>query len=203
MQLRVSGQNIAQLHNVANAIAVVMLDNPHLSSVHLDWEEQSKIVGIEIDQDKARLLGVSSQDLAQTLNTLLTGMPVTRYREGDKSIDVVLRGDAATRSHLAVLGDLAVPTATGKSVPLAQIGRIRYQFEPGVIWRRDRLPTMTVRANVYGTIQPATVTAQIEPLLDPIRAQLPEGFRLETGGAVEESAKGQDSVNAGIPLACR
>ncbi|MBL8251918.1 MAG: efflux RND transporter permease subunit, partial [Candidatus Competibacter sp.] len=104
------------------------------------------------------------------------------------------------RTQLALLGELTLPTASGKSVPLEQVGRIRYAFEPGVIWRRDRLPTITVRANVYGNIQPATVNAQIEPLLAPIRAKLPEGFRLETGGTVEESAKGQGSVNAGIPL---
>ncbi|CDI00990.1 putative efflux transporter causing drug resistance (Acr family) [Candidatus Competibacter denitrificans Run_A_D11] len=200
VQFRVSGQDLAPLRGVANAIADVMRGNPHLSNVHLDWEEQSKVIGVEIDQDKARLLGVSSQEVAQMLNTLLTGMPVTSYRERDKAIEVVLRGDVAARTQLALLDDLTVPTASGKSVPLAHIGRIQYRFEPGVIWRRDRLPTITVRANVYGTIQPATVTAQIEPLLAPIRAQLPAGFRLETGGTVEEAAKGQGSVNAGIPL---
>jgi len=200
VQFRVSGQDIAQLRREANDIAAIMRSNPHLSNVHLDWEEQSKVVGIEIDQDKARLLGVSSQDVAQMLNTLVTGIPITSYRERDQSIDVVLRGDSSTRAQLALLSDLMVPTASGKSVPLAQIGRIQYRFEPGVIWRRDRLPTITVRANVYGTIQPATVTAQIEPLLAPVRASLPEGFRLETGGAVEESAKGQKSVMVGMPL---
>ena len=200
VQFRVSGQDLAPLRGVANAIADVMRGNPHLSNVHLDWEEQSKVIGVEIDQDKARLLGVSSQEVAQMLNTLLTGMPVTSYRERDKAIEVVLRGDVAARTQLALLDDLTVPTASGKSVPLAHIGRIQYRFEPGVIWRRDRLPTITVRANVYGTIQPATVTAQIEPLLAPIRAQLPAGFRLETGGTGEEAAKGQGSVNAGIPL---
>ena len=111
-----------------------------------------------------------------------------------------MRADLASRTHLSVLGELTVPTASGKSVPLSQVARLRYGFEPGVIWRRDRLPTITVRANVYGAIQPATVTAQIEPLLAPIRAALPEGFRLETGGTVEESAKGQKSVMVGMPL---
>jgi len=200
VQFRLSGQNMGQLRRIAEQIAEVMRGNPHLTNVHLDWGEQSKMVSIEIDQNKARLLGLSSQDLSQMLNTWLTGLPVTSYRDGDKSIDVVLRGDAASRSQLALLGDLVAPTASGKSVPLAQVARIHYRFEPGVVWRRDRLPTITVRANVYGEIQPATVTAQIEPLLAPIRAKLPDGFRLETGGTVEESAKGQGSVNAGIPL---
>ena len=200
VQFRVSGPDIPTLRALANEVAAVMRGNPHLSNVQSDWDEQSKIVAIEIDQDKARLLGLGSQDLANTLNTSLNGLAVTGFRERDKSIDVVLRGDALSRAQLALLGDLTVPTPSGKSVPLAQLGRIQYGFEPGVIWRRNRLPTITVRANVYGEIQPATVTARIEPLLAPIRAKLPEGFRLETGGTVEESAKGQGSVMAGIPL---
>lgn len=200
VQFRVSGQDLPALRALAGEVATIMRGNPHLSNVQFDWDEQSKIVGIEIDQNKARLLGLNSQDLAQVLNTALNGLAVTAYRERDKLIEVVLRADLASRTHLSVLGELTVPTASGKSVPLSQVARLRYGFEPGVIWRRDRLPTITVRANVYGAIQPATVTAQIEPLLAPIRAALPEGFRLETGGTVEESAKGQKSVMVGMPL---
>lgn len=153
-----------------------MRGNPHLTNVQFDWDEQSKSVGIEIDQHKTRLLGLNSQDVAQVLNTALNGLAVTAYRERDKTIEVILRADSPSRTQLALLGELTVPAASGKSVPLAQIARLRYDFEPGVIWRRNRLPTITVRANVYEEIQPATVTAQIEPLLAPVRAKLPEDF---------------------------
>ena len=177
-----------------------MRSNPEISNVHFDWSELSKVIEIEIDQDKARLLGVSSQDLAALLNMSLNGYTVTSYREGLKSIDVVLRGDREERSHLSMLANLSVPTRSGKSVPLSQIAHLKHDFEPGLIWRRDRLPTITVRGSLYGKIQPATVVERINPEIAKIQATLPEGYRIATGGSVEESAKGSSSVMAGIPL---
>ncbi len=201
VQFRVSGEDIAGLRRIAGEIADVMHRNSALSNVQFDWDEESKIVAIEVDQDKAKLLGISSQDVANFLNTSVSGTTATTYRERDRSIDVVLRGDRPTREQLSSLAELSIPNRTGKSVPLAQIARLRYSFEPGVIWRRNRLPTIIVRANLYdNSIEPATVTEQISPLLDPIRARLPDGVVLETGGSVEESAKGQNSINAGAPL---
>jgi len=200
VQYRISGEDITKLREVASQIATVMRQNPELSNINMDWSELSKTVGIEIDQDKARLLGVSSQDIAALLNMSLNGYTVTSYREGEKSIDVVLRGDREERSHLSSLGDLSVPTRAGKSVPLSQIGRLRHSFEPGLIWRRDRLPTITVRGNLYSKIQPATVVDRIKPEIDAIQAGLPDGYRIATGGSVEESSKGSGSVMAGIPL---
>jgi multidrug efflux pump len=158
------------------------------------------VVRLAIDQERARVLGVSSQDLANFLQSSLSGVPVTYYRERDQLIEVSLRGPADERARLSLLESLAVPTASGQSVPLKQIATVAYGFEEGIIWRRNRLPTITVRGDIYGGITPATVTAQINPLLDPIRAQLPPGYLLQVGGAVEESAKGQGSVNAGMPL---
>ncbi len=201
VQFRVSGADLAALRRLAAEVADVMRRNPHLSNVQYDWDEQSKVVEIEIDQDKARLLGLASADLAGVLAASVSGSAATTYREKDRLIDVVLRGDAATRTRLSALAELAVPTRAGRSVPLSQVARLDYRFEPGVIWRRDRLPTISVRANVYDDgMEPATVTAEVAPLLEAIRARLPDGFRLETGGSVEESAKGQASVNAGMPL---
>ncbi len=200
VQYRVSGENIATLRAAASQIATVMRQNPELSNINTDWSELSKTVEIEIDQDKARLLGVSSQDIAALLNMSLNGYTVTSYREGEKSIDVVLRGDREERRHLSSLDDLSVPTRAGKSVPLSQIGRLKHRFEPGLIWRRDRLPTITVRGNLYGKIQPATVVDRIKPAIDAIQASLPDGYRIATGGSVEESSKGSGSVMAGIPL---
>jgi len=200
VQFRVSGEDIPTVRRHAERVAELMRENPHVSNVQFDWDEKSKAIKVEIDQDKVRLLGLSSQELSTFLNTSLNGLTVTYYRERDKLIDVVMRGTADERAKLSYLQDLAVPTRSGKSVPLSQIASITYAFEDGVIWRRNRLPTITVRANVYGDIQAPVVTAQIAPKLEPIRAELPPGYRLETGGAVEDAAKGQKSVAAGVPL---
>jgi multidrug efflux pump len=200
VQFRVSGEDIPTVRRNAERVAEVMRESPHVANVQFDWDEKSKAIKVEIDQDKVRLLGLSSQELSTFLNTSLNGLTVTYYRERDKLIDVVMRGTDDERAKLSYLQDLAVPTASTKSVPLSQIATISYAFEDGVVWRRNRLPTITVRANVYGDIQAPVVTAQIAPQLEPIRAALPPGYLLETGGAVEDSAKGQKSVAAGVPL---
>jgi multidrug efflux pump len=209
VQFRVAGEDLATVRRYAEQVAEVMRANPHLSNVHFDWAERSKVIKIDIDQEKARLLGLSSQDVAAFLNTSLNGLAVTTYRERDKQVEVLLRGPADERARLSFLADLAVPTraaaegrtaAAPRSVPLAQVATIAYGFEDGIVWRRNGLPTVTVRGTVYGAIQGPAVTAQIAPLLAPIRAALPPGYTLETGGAVEDSAKGQRSVVAGLPL---
>ncbi|HZP67093.1 MAG TPA: efflux RND transporter permease subunit [Rudaea sp.] len=200
VQFRISGEDIPTVRELARKTAEIVRQNPHVHNVNLDWEEPSKTVRLNIDQERARVLGVSSQDLANFLQSSLSGVPVTYYRERDQLIEVSLRGPADERARLSLLESLAVPTASGQSVPLKQIATVEYGFEEGIIWRRNRLPTVTVRGDIYGGLTPATVTAQIAPALDPVRAQLPAGYLLEVGGAVEESAKGQVSVNAGMPL---
>jgi multidrug efflux pump len=200
VQFRVSGEHVPTLRQLAQRVAGVMRANPHLSNVHMDWDEPSKIMRLRIDQDRARVLGVSSQDLSNFVQGSLTGTRVSLYREDDELIDMILRGPAEERARLSLLESLSVPTASGRSVPLTQIADVEYGFEDGIIWRRDRLPTITVRGDIYGRLQPPTITAQILPLLEPIRADMPAGYRLDTGGTVEDSAKGQKSVAAGVPL---
>jgi multidrug efflux pump len=200
IQYRVSGQDFDELRRQAHRVAATMRANPHLSNVHLDWEEPSKAVRLKIDQDKARLLGISSEDIARLLSTSLQGMTVTEFREGSETIAVTLRGAESERVHLGLLPDLALPVGGGRSVPLAQVATPEYGFEQGVIWRRDRIPTVTVRATVYGSMQPSELVERLAPAMTDIRAALPLGYRLEVGGAVEESAKGSDSVAAGMPL---
>ncbi len=200
IQYRIAGADVPTLTKFATEIAEAMRRQPEISNVHNDWDELSKVIRIEIDQDKARLLGVSGQDLAGFVNAALNGQAVTTFRDADKSIDVVLRNDAAARQQLAALPDLAVPTRAGKSVPLAQIGRLMPDFEPGLIWRRDRLPTMTVRGNVYGKTQAATLVERLKPEIEAVGAKLPDGYTITAGGSVEESAKGQGSVMAGLPV---
>ncbi len=200
VQFRVSGEDVPTVRRIAAEVAAVMRANPSLQNVQFDWDEPSKVIRVRIDQNKARVAGLSSQDLAGLLNTSLSGIATTTFRERDKSIDVVLRGASDERMHLSRIADLAIPTRDGRNVPLGQVADIGYEFEPGVVWRRNRLPTITVRANVYGSIQPPAVTAQVEPLLAPLRAKLPAGYHIETGGTVEDAAKGSASVAAGVPL---
>ena len=200
VQFRVSGEDISKVRELARKAAAVVRQNPHVRNVNLDWEEPSKVVRLSIDQERARVLGVSSQDLANFLQSSLSGVPVTYYRERDQLIEVSLRGPPEERARLSLLESLAVPTPSGQSVPLKQIATVDYGFEEGIIWRRNRLPTVTVRGDLYGAVTAATVTAQIAPQLEAVRAQLPAGYLLNVGGAVEESAKGQGSVNAGMPL---
>ena len=200
VQFRVSGEHIDEVRQLARQVADKVRENSHVSNVHLDWEEPSKVVRLNIDQERARALGVSTADLSRFLQSSLTGSPVSQYREGNELIEILLRGTVSERQELGLLPSLAVPTDNGRSVPLSQIATLEYGFEEGIIWHRNRLPTVTVRADVYGKEQPASLIKQILPTLEPIRAQLPDGYQLDVGGTVEDSSRGQKSVNAGIPL---
>ncbi|NMG36155.1 AcrB/AcrD/AcrF family protein [Azoarcus sp. TTM-91] len=200
VQYRVSGFDVDKMREIAHQVATVMRADSRLSNVQLDWEEPSKTVRLRIDQDKARLLGISSQDISNLLATSLQGTTVTQYREGTETISVVLRGAESERVHLGLLPDLAIPTPGGRSVPLAQVATPEYGFEDGVIWRRNRVPTVTVRATLYGTVQPAVIVAQLQPRIDEIARATPLGFHVDVGGSVEESSKGGSSVAAGVPL---
>jgi multidrug efflux pump len=200
VQFRISGPELDTLKKLAHQVAGIMRANPHLSNVQLDWDEPVKVVQVEVDQSKARLLGISSSELANLINGALQGLYVTEFREGIERIDVMVRGVESEREHLSRLQSLMIPNATGQSVPLAQIATFNYTFEEGVIWRRNRIPTITVRGNLYGSIQAPTVSAQVEASLADFKRNLPIGYSLETGGAVEESAKGGESIAAGMPL---
>lgn len=200
LQYRVSGEDLNLVRKEAQQVARVISENPNTTNVHLDWGEPSKIISIQIDQDRARQMGVSSLDLANFLNASITGSAIEQYREKRELIEIRLRGDKAERVEVASLASLAVPTANGTTVPLAQIAKIEYKFEDGLIWHRNRLPTITVRADIRTNLQPATVVGELAESMDKLRAELPSGYLIEVGGTVEESARGQNSVNAGMPL---
>lgn len=200
LQYRVSGEDQNLVRQEAQKVAKVMSENPNTTNVHLDWGEPSKIISIQIDQDRARQMGVSSLDLANFINASITGSAIEQYREKRELIEIRLRGDQAERVEVASLASLAVPTTNGTTVPLAQIAKIEYKFEDGLIWHRNRLPTITVRADVRSQLQPATVVGELAESMDKLRAELPSGYLIEVGGTVEESARGQNSVNAGMPL---
>ncbi|WP_139850453.1 efflux RND transporter permease subunit [Acinetobacter pullicarnis] len=200
IQYRVSGEDLNIVRQWAQKVAKIVSENPNTANVHLDWGEPSKIISLDIDQDRARQLGVSSVDVANFLNSSILGAVINQYREKHELIDIRLRGDQAERVDVASLASLAVPTSKGNSVPLSQIATIQYKFEDGLIWHRNRLPTITVRSDVRTHLQPATVVNQMSEQMAQLRAELPSGYLLEVGGTVEESAKGQSSVNAGMPL---
>lgn len=200
VQFRVSGEHIDVVRQYAREVAAVMRDNPHLSNVHLDWEEPNKVVRLNIDQDRARALGASSAEIARFLQGALSGTPVSQFREDNELIEILLRGSTDDRQQLGNLPQLSIPTALGTHIPLSQVADLEYGFEEGIIWHRNRLPTVTVRADVYGSLQAVDLTAAISPQLDDIRARLPSGYRLEIGGTVEDSERGGKSVAAGMPL---
>ncbi|WP_273525922.1 efflux RND transporter permease subunit [Pseudomonas sp.] len=200
VQFRVTGEHIDVVRAHARQVAAKVAENPYVANVHLDWQEPSKKVLLDVDQDRARALGVSTAELSEFLRRTFIGSSVSQFREDNELIEILLRGTERERLELSMLPSLAIPTASGRSVPLAQVATLEYGFEEGVIWHRNRLPTVTVRADVYGDQQPASLVRQIEPTLADIRAQLPSGYLLEVGGTVEDSERGQRSVNAGLPL---
>jgi multidrug efflux pump len=200
VQFRVDGQDIPKVREIAHQIADVMRDNKHLINVQLGWEEPSKVIKVQVDQSKARLLGVTSVDIANLLNGAMSELYVTEFREGNERIDLVARGTAFERDRLSRLPNLMINTASGQSVPLAQVATFSSTFEEGVIWRRNRVPSLTVRAHIAGQVQAPVISAQVEEKIAALKANLPFGITVETGGAVEESSKGSVSVAKGVPL---
>ncbi|MDD2685036.1 MAG: efflux RND transporter permease subunit [Gallionella sp.] len=198
VQFRVMGEDVTTLRGIAEQVATLMQANPHLQNVNFDWNEKVKSVHIEVNQERARQLGTSSQEVAQALQGWLNGIALTQYREADQLIDVMWRG-GETRS-LDALPDIDIPLAGGRHVPLAQVAKLVPAQEEGLIWRRDRLPTMTVRADMSDKMQPATISVELNAKLDELRAKLPTGYRIEMGGSIEESAKGSTAIAAVVPL---
>lgn len=200
LQFRVSGEDLTLVREWAQRVSATVSENSNTTNVHLDWGEPSKVIQLDIDQDRARQMGVSSLDLANFLNSSISGAVINQYREKRELIEIRMRGDQAERLDVGSLSSLAVPTSNGSSVPLAQIAKIEYRFEEGLIWHRNRLPTITVRGDIRSKLQPATVVGELKEPFDQVRAEMPNGYLLEVGGTVEESARGQNSVNAGMPL---
>ncbi|PXW27641.1 Multidrug efflux pump subunit AcrB [Paraburkholderia caballeronis] len=200
VQFRVSGNEIATVREIATRVASVMRATPGTDNVNFDWDEPAeRSLHFEIDQQRARQLGVSSQDVANFLQMTLSGYTVTQYRERDKLIGVDLRAPQNERVDPERVLTLALPTPNGP-VPLGSLGHLVNSLEYGVIWERDRQPTITVQADVIGGAQGIDVTRVVEGRLQAVRASLPAGYRIEVGGSVEESAKGQASINAQIPI---
>jgi multidrug efflux pump len=200
VQFRVIGPDPLRVREYAEQVRKVMAENRKLIDPHLDWGEQSKAIRLEVDQDRARALGLTPQDVAQTLQTLLSGYTVTQYREGIETVDVVARAVAAERLDLNRLQDLTISTRNGIAVPLSQIARLKYEYEEPILWRRNRDLVLTVRGDIIDGVQAPDVSNEVSPRLQPIRDALPYDYRIETGGAIEESEKANASLAVVFPV---
>jgi multidrug efflux pump subunit AcrB len=200
VQFRVVGPDPLKVRDIAEQVRVVMAQNRKIVDPHLNWTEQVKSIRLEVDQDRARALGLTPQDVAQTLQTLLSGYTVTQYREGIEHIDVVARAVPAERLELGSLPALTVTTRNGVAVPLSQIARVHYEYEEPILWRRNRDVVLTVRGDIVDNVQAPDVTNEVLPKLDAIKQALPYGYRIETGGSIEESVKANASLAAVFPV---
>ena len=200
IQYRVSGPKIENVRSYAQGIASILGGNPNLGAIVYDWNEPARVVKVNVLQDKAAQLGITSQSIATTLNSIVAGTTVTQIRDDIYLVDVIGRANASERSSIETLQNLQIASQNGKPIPLAAIATFRYEMEQPTIWRRDREPTITVKAGITGTIQPATVVAQVQPDIDAYIGKLPAGYQIATGGAVEESGKGQGPIIAIVPL---
>ncbi|MDR6874889.1 multidrug efflux pump subunit AcrB [Bosea sp. BE125] len=200
IQYRISGPDIQTVRALAQKVASTIGQNKDLGDIVYDWNEPGRVVKVDVLQDKAAQLGITSETIATALNSVVSGATTTQVRDSIYLINVMGRARDAERSSIDTLQNLQVQSSTGKTVPLAAIANFRYESEQPVVWRRDRLPTVTVKANVVSALQPATVVKALEPSLREIITTLPAGYKIVTGGAVEESAKGQGPIVAIVPV---
>ncbi|HQS00259.1 MULTISPECIES: efflux RND transporter permease subunit [unclassified Polaromonas] len=204
VQFRVVGVDPLVLRERADEVKAVMRESAHTRGVNDNWNESVKVLRLEVDQSKARALGVTSQSIAQASKTSLTGSTVGQFREGDKLIDMVVRPPPDERNSITDMANAYLPTASGKSIPLTQIAKPVFTWEPGVMWRENRDYAITVQSDIVEGLQGATVTNELLPQLKALEAQWRQkgiaGYRIDVAGAVEESSKGSSSIAAGIPI---
>jgi multidrug efflux pump len=200
VQFRVHGSSNREVQAIADQVATILRADPHIRRVNQDWGERLKQLKVEVDQDKARALGITSREIQNALQWSLSGSTITQYREGDDGLDVVARLVEPERSDLNNLKDTKIYLRNGKFIPVSQVARLELTSEDSVLWRRNRIPTLTVRADVEGAEAP-DVTRAVQPQIDALAASLPLGYGIGLGGAQESSAKAQASIMAVMPMA--
>lgn len=200
VQFRVTGLEVSKVREIADRVKEVMRANKNTVGVNDNWNESVKVVRIDMDQDKLRALGITSQTVMRAANTMLSGTNIGQFREGNKLIDIVVRQPIEERSTIEALSAANVPTAGGKPVPLGQLATIGLAWEPGVVWREGREWAVTVQSDVADGIQGPTVSSQVSPKLDEIRKSLLPGYKIELAGAAADSGKAQASIAANVPL---
>ena len=199
VKYRVSGPDPQGVRSIALQVADLLGATAGVRNVNFDWVEPARVMRIRIDQDQARQLGLSSQDVALALNGVVTGTTVTQVRDSIYLIDVVARAEQTQRTSLESLRSLQISLPGGRVVPLRQIASFDYTEEYPIVWRRNRVPTLTVQADVVPGVLPATAVQAVQPRIDKLAASLPNGYRIATGGSVEESGKAKASVLAVVP----
>jgi len=200
LKFRVAGPDPVKTRQIAQSFAQVLGQNTNTRNINYDWNEEAKVIKVEVDQDRARALGISSQQLSNNINAVLSGSKITQMREGTYLIDIVARAIPEERAQLDTLRNLMIGASGGRHVPLEQIATLSYTLEPALIWRRHRLPTVTVQADVVPGIEPATVAKQLDGDVAKFRAQLPAGYSVVLGGVIEDSAKAQQSIFVVVPV---
>ena len=200
VQFRVVGTDAKEVRHWADQAKEILRANPHMRGVNDNWNEQVKALRLDIDQDKARALGVSSQSVAQSSRTGLSGVTVGQYREGDKLIDIVLRQPPEDRNAITDIADGYLPTSSGRAVPLMQVAKVEVGWEPGVLWREGRKYAVTVQGDVAEGMQGPTVTKQVWPKLEELQKLMPADYAIQVAGAQQESSKGTGSIAAGVPM---
>ncbi|HZT46465.1 MAG TPA: efflux RND transporter permease subunit [Hyphomicrobiaceae bacterium] len=200
LKFRVSGPDLAVTRELALGFARLLGQAPGAQNINYDWNEASKVIRIEVDQDRARALGITSQQLANSINAVLSGTTITQLRDATYLVDIVARAVPEERARLETLRGLMLDTSSGRNVPLGQVATVAYGLEPPLVWRRQRLPTVTVQADVAPGYQPATVVKRMEPALAAFRAKLPPGYSVVAGGTTEDSSKAEASIFAVFPL---
>ncbi|CAI9413341.1 Cobalt-zinc-cadmium resistance protein CzcA [Pleomorphomonas sp. T1.2MG-36] len=197
---RLSGPDIESVRETSGRLAAIVAANPHVDNVVADWGEPGRVVKVDVMQDKARLLGVSSQDISNALYSIIGGATVTKIRDDIYQIDVIGRAVPEERNSIETLKNLQLATQTGSSVPLAAVANLHYELEQPVVWSRNRLPTVTIRAARADATQADTIVAQLRPDIDAFAATLPAGYKVETAGSAEESQKAMAPIVDVVPL---
>ena len=200
LQYRISGPDPEQVRAIAFKVAQVIASDADARNINYNWMEPARAVRVRIDQDQARLLGLSSQEVALAVNAVMSGVTATQLRSGLYLVDVLVRALPEQRMSPTTIRTLQVPLPNGRTVPLSQIASVDYDQEYPIVWRRDRRPTVTVQADLAAGIQAATVVQAVAPQMAALNAGLPNGYRIDLGGSVEESTKAQGSVAAVVPL---
>lgn len=200
LQYRISGEDIDKVRQHAIELATLLDNNEHVGEVIYDWNEPGKVLRVDINQDKARQLGLSSEDVAQLMNSVVSGSAVTQVRDDIYLINVVGRAEEAERGTPETLQNLQIVTPSGTSIPLLAFANVGYELEQPLVWRRDRKPTITVKGAVRDDMQPTDLVAELKPEIDKFAAGLPVGYKVATGGTVEESGKAQGPIAQVLPL---
>ncbi|NMY76514.1 efflux RND transporter permease subunit [Pseudomonas sp. WS 5071] len=200
LQYRVSGPNIDQVRKHAIDLATVLDANPNVGEINFNWNEPGKVLRIDIAQDKARQYGLSSEDVARVMNSIVSGAAVSQVKDDIYLINIVGRAVGTERDSPETLLNLQITTPSGTSIPLLAFASVRYELEQPLIWSRDRIPTLTLKASVRGSMQPTDLVADLKPAIDKFAAELPRGYTLQTGGTVEQSAKAQGPIAHVVPL---